>query len=159
MLFAPHVKTKPLAEFLRRMAMSLEAGIDVRTALASEVRRSPPALRTRVEAIRLNVEDGWSMADAMNATGDYFPALVRELVVVGEQTGHLPEVLKQLTEHYDEQLVLRRVFIARYRLADDATDHGAGGGRPADLHHGLVRRSTGAIESTSWVSACGAHRV
>ena len=112
MLFAPHVKTKPLAEFLRRMAMSLEAGIDVRTALASEVRRSPPALRSRVEAIRLNVEDGWSIADAMNATGNYFPALVRELVVVGEQTGHLPEVLKQLTEHYDQQLALRRVFIS-----------------------------------------------
>ena len=36
MLFAPRVPTKQLAEFLRRLSMSLEVGIDIRKALTSE---------------------------------------------------------------------------------------------------------------------------
>jgi type II secretory pathway component PulF len=48
----------------------------------------------------------------MDDTGQYFPVLVRELVSVGEQTGHLPEVMKQLVSHYDAQLALRRSFIS-----------------------------------------------
>ena len=66
MWFEPRVKTKPLAEFLRRMAMSLEAGIDLRTALASEARRSSPMLRSRVESIRLNIDSGWTLAEALD---------------------------------------------------------------------------------------------
>lgn len=111
MWFAPRVKTKPLAEFLRRMAISLEAGIDLRTALANEARRSSPALRGRIESIRLNIDSGWTLAEAVRATGEYFPMLLRELIAVGEQTGHLPEVLYQLTEHYDQQIALRRTFL------------------------------------------------
>ncbi len=132
-----HTDSKPLAEFLRRMAISLEAGIDLRKALANEARRSPPVLRSRVESIRLNIDAGWTLAEAFRATGEYFPRLVRELVAVGEQTGHLPEVLHQLTEHYDQQIVLRQTFLECHHLADDATGLGLGRRRPADLYHRL----------------------
>src|SRR5215471_4991598 len=111
MLFAPHPSTKSLAEFCRRMSMSLEAGVDIRKALANETRRSPDAMRQRVQKISDMVNVGSSFSAALNATRDYFPELTRELVAVGEQTGHLPEVLKQLSEHYDEQMALRRMFM------------------------------------------------
>ena len=111
MWFAPRIKLKPLAEFLRRLAISLHSGIDLRTVLANEARRSSPALRSRVESIRLHIDSGWSLAEAFRATGEYFPPLVRELIAVGEQTGHLPEVLHRLTEHYDQQIVLRQTFL------------------------------------------------
>ncbi len=111
MFFTPRAKIKPLAEFLRRLGMSLEAGIDVRKALASEVERSAPGMRAQVEAISSSVNTGHPLAEAFRATGSYFPSLVRQLVSVGEQTGHLPEVLRQLTEHYDQHIALRRVFL------------------------------------------------
>ena len=111
MLFAPHVKTKPLAEFLRRMAISLEAGIDRAYCIGERsstlVARAAQPRRSHSPQRRRRLVDGRRHERHRRL----FPALVRELVVVGEQTGHLPEVLKQLTEHYDEQLVLRRVFI------------------------------------------------
>ncbi|HEY2760934.1 MAG TPA: type II secretion system F family protein, partial [Pirellulales bacterium] len=95
MLFAPRAATKPMIEFLRRLGMSLEAGIDIRKALTSEALRSAPQLRERIEQMSEAVNGGTSFSTAMDDTGQYFPLLVRELVLVGEQTGHLPEVLKQ----------------------------------------------------------------
>jgi type IV pilus assembly protein PilC len=109
-LFAPRPATKTLTEFLRRLAISLGAGIDIRKALADEVLRSSLEMRRRVETMRDLVNTGSSLTASMQATGNYFPELVRELISVGEQTGHLPEVLKQLVEHYQEQLTLRRMF-------------------------------------------------
>ncbi len=47
----------------------------------------------------------------MKETGQYFPEFFRELTQVGEQTGHLPEVFRQLAEHYEHQLKLRRVLL------------------------------------------------
>ncbi|HZZ29595.1 MAG TPA: type II secretion system F family protein [Pirellulales bacterium] len=111
-LFAPRPATKKLAECLRRLSLSLEAGIDVRRALESEARRSPYGLRERLERMSGMVNKGSSFAAAMQETGDYFPPLMREVVSLGEQTGHLPEVLKQLAEHYEGQVGLRRVFMA-----------------------------------------------
>jgi type IV pilus assembly protein PilC len=112
MLFAPHPSTKSLAEFLRRMSTSLEAGIDIRKVLSNEARRSSDAMRSRVQDMSDMINGGSSFSAALDATGEYFPELTRELVAVGEQTGHLPEVLKQLSEHYDEQMALRRMFMS-----------------------------------------------
>lgn len=109
-LFAPRPTTKTLVEFLRRLAIALEAGIDIRKALENEAIRSQPGMRWHVIAMSREVNAGSSLTAAMQTTGDYFPKLVRELIFVGEQTGHLPEVLKQLVGHYEEQLALRRMF-------------------------------------------------
>jgi type IV pilus assembly protein PilC len=110
MLFAPRVPTKQLAEFLRRLSMSLEVGIDVRKALTSEAARCTGGLRAHALDMSDAINRGSSLTAAIDDTGEFFPSLVRQLVAVGEQTGNLPEVLKQLAEHYDEQLKLRHIF-------------------------------------------------
>jgi type IV pilus assembly protein PilC len=109
-LFAPRPTTKALVEFLRRLAISLEAGIDIRKTLQNEALRSQSAMRWHAITMSRAINTGASLTVAMEATGDYFPKLVRELIFVGEQTGHLPEVLKQLVENYEEQLALKRMF-------------------------------------------------
>jgi type IV pilus assembly protein PilC len=58
------------------------------------------------------VAQGESLTEALDATGDYFPLLFREMVEVGEQSGHLGEIFAQLAEHYENQIQLRRVFLA-----------------------------------------------
>ena len=112
MLFEPRVPTKQLADFLRRLSMSLEVGIDVRKALASEALRCSGRLRSHALDMSTAINGGSSITAAINGTGEFFPSLVRQLVAVGEQTGDLPEVLKKLAEHYDEQLKLRQIFIS-----------------------------------------------
>ena len=58
------------------------------------------------------VNQGGTLSAGLTATGDFFPPLFREMVLVGEQSGHLGEVLKQLANHYQNQLTLRRNFLA-----------------------------------------------
>ena len=55
-------------EFLRRLGISLEAGIDLRKVLASEAARSPQPLRARVELLRAAVDRGLPLADATSLT-------------------------------------------------------------------------------------------
>jgi len=57
------------------------------------------------------VAGGETLAAALAETGDYFPTLFRELVDVGEQTGHLSEVFARLAENYEDQVKMRRVFL------------------------------------------------
>jgi len=110
MLFAPRAATKPTTELLRRIGLSLEAGIDIRKILANEAARTTGSMRSYVLNMSDAVSRGSSLAEAMANTGGYFPRLVRELVGIGWQTGHLPEVLRQLVVHYEQQVALRRTF-------------------------------------------------
>ena len=52
------------------------------------------------------------LADALAATDDFFPSLFREMIELGEQTGHLDAVLAQLADHYQNQIDMRRTFWA-----------------------------------------------
>jgi type IV pilus assembly protein PilC len=113
MLFSPRISTKQLAILCRRLAISLEAGIDVRKVWAREAERPVGIVaRRRLCTVSEAVEQGDSLSEALKATGDYFPELFRELVAVGEYSGHLSECLAQLAEHYEGQIRLRRIFLA-----------------------------------------------
>jgi type IV pilus assembly protein PilC len=113
MLFSIRMPLKPLAAFCRRMATSLLAGIDLRTVWARESQNVPGAGRRKcLAAIGKAINQGESLGDALAPSGDLFPALVVELIGVGEQSGLLGEVFAQLAEHYEGQLRLRRAFLA-----------------------------------------------
>jgi type IV pilus assembly protein PilC len=112
-MLGARVRTKELAQLCRRLATGLEAGIDVRKVWSREVEgRSSIGLRSRLNEVREAVAAGRSVTDGLSRTGEYFPPLFREMVHVGEQTGKLAEVFRQLAEHYDHQLSLRRTFLA-----------------------------------------------
>lgn len=112
MFLSPRARLKPLAGMCRRMATSLEAGIDIRKVLARESDAQAPAAQQRVmRQIRDEVKVGHSLADSINETGEFFPELFRELVTVGEETGQLAEVFRHLAKHYERQVALRRDFL------------------------------------------------
>jgi type II secretory pathway component PulF len=113
MLFDAHVNPKELAQLCRRLATSLTAGIDARTVWRREAEgRTSQGLRRRIIEIHESVAGGRSVNDGLVRTGEFFPPMFREMVHVGEQTGQLPEVFRQLAEHYDHQLTLKRSFLA-----------------------------------------------
>ncbi len=112
MLLSPRISTKQLANVCRRVATSLAAGLDARKVWAREADRSTgPVARGKFRAISDAVNRGASIREALEATGDYFPVLFRELAHVGDRTGHLDHAFFQLADHYDHQLKLRRGFL------------------------------------------------
>ena len=113
MLFSPRIRIKPLAGLCRRLATSLGAGIDVRTVWAREAERAHGhAARLRLTNVSEAVDRGETLHAALAETGDYFPTLFREMVHVGEQAGQLAEVFSRLAEHFEDQVKMRRIFLA-----------------------------------------------
>jgi type IV pilus assembly protein PilC len=112
MFFSSQIGAKSLVGLCHRMATALQAGIDLRTVLAREADRSHGSQREKLLEVGRAVNQGVSLADALTATGDFFPALFHDMVGLGEQTGHLDAVLTRLAEHYQIQIDMRRTFIA-----------------------------------------------
>jgi type II secretory pathway component PulF len=111
-LFSPRIGQKPLMNLCHRLGLALGAGIDLRTILAGEARRSVGSLQRYLTIVSEGVDRGESLSDALEPTGEFFPPLFRELIDVGEQTGHLDTVLAELSEHYRTRLALRRTFLS-----------------------------------------------
>jgi len=113
MFFSARMPLKPLAGLCRRLATALTAGIDLRTVWAREAQQARAwTARQRLSLVGRAIDQGESLTDALPSTGDYFPVLFREMVEVGEESGHLGEVFAQLAEHYEGQVQLRRAFLA-----------------------------------------------
>jgi len=110
-MFSPRIGIGPLVGLCRRLSTALEAGIDARAVWAREAQRATGFLKSRLLDISDAVNQGTSLTDALAPTGDYFPAIFREMAEVGEQTGHLDSVFAQLAEHYQTQLTMRRGFL------------------------------------------------
>ena len=112
MLVSPRIGTRQLANLCSRLSTSLEAGLDLRKVWGQEAERAGAlAARSRFRKVSLAVNNGQSLAEALDSTGDYFPVLFRELVRVGEQTGHQGQAFGHLADHYQNQLRLRRLFL------------------------------------------------
>ena len=113
MFFSSRMSLKQLAAFSQRASTCLLAGIDERTICAREAKTARGfAARRHLATLSQTVNQGGTLSDGLAATGDFFPPLFREMVYVGEQSGHLGEVLKQLANHYENQISLRRNFLA-----------------------------------------------
>ena len=113
MLFSPRVRNRDLAEMCRRVALAIQSGIEVRKIFARESNSYvPPSMRHQLTQISGEVAQGHSLTAAIDSTGKYFPRLFRELVRVGEQTGHLDQVFRHLADHYEHQEQLRREFMS-----------------------------------------------
>ncbi|MDZ4781594.1 MAG: type II secretion system F family protein [Planctomycetia bacterium] len=116
-MFSARVGKRQLAALCRRLATSLEAGLDIRRIMTREAEgRGSPALRSRLAEIDRQVAAGVSIHEAVAATGDYFPPLFREMIAVGEATGKQAEIFRHLADHYDHQLAVRRVFLTALAL-------------------------------------------
>lgn len=111
LLFSPRIGLKPLANLCQRLAISLDAGVDIRKLLANEAARASGQLRRHLSAVGQGVNAGESLARALESTGDYFPPIFREMTAVGEETGHLEQVFAQLADYYDVRLEMRRSFL------------------------------------------------
>jgi type II secretory pathway component PulF len=111
MIGEARIGTKSLAGLSRRLAISLAAGVDVRNVWTRETSAAHGSANRAFGTIRNAVAEGSTLGDAIDETGNYFPEFFREMVRVGEESGQLPEVFRQLADHYEHQLQMRRALL------------------------------------------------
>jgi type IV pilus assembly protein PilC len=105
-----HISTRSLIQLSHRVGTALRAGIDARKVWEMETRHASGNLKLRLDAIRLRVSRGDTVAEAMRDAGGYFPPMFVQMVEIGEATGKLDEVLLRLAEHYEHQAQMQRAF-------------------------------------------------
>ncbi len=100
---------KDIAAFCRRVGISVNAGISLVQAINREAGRQKDAKMWL--AVAASVEDGETFAGALKLfrkqLGDMFIALIE----VGEQSGHLGEMLTELADYYEQMRQIRRDFL------------------------------------------------
>lgn len=103
---------KTIAAICRALGELLHAAIPIQKAfeLAAE-KTNDSVARQALLTIAQAVQQGNDVTSSLREQKHRFPTFMIEMVIVAEKTGSLPEILKELAEHYDNLLQLRRTFI------------------------------------------------
>lgn len=111
MLRNPDLPWASLSAFAQSLARLTEAGVDLRRAIQTAGQRSSDRrLEAASAAIRKSISGGSTLTEALTQQGELFPPLFKDLVHVGELTGHLPEVFASLAAYYETRLSQLRQF-------------------------------------------------
>ncbi len=91
-----------LAGFSRNMSTMLDAGVPIIKALQELAKSSKnPKLKKALFAIIDSVQDGESLATAMNNFNDIFSTLCVSTIEIGENTGNLVEAFSKFAEYLE----------------------------------------------------------
>ncbi|MDB4749680.1 type II secretion system F family protein [Rubripirellula sp.] len=99
------------ASFCHRFGTGLHAGADILVLLKSEAKMGSAKQCRAMEGLIEGVKKGEQLHVLMGQN-DFFPTLMTIMVRVGETTGKLEYLLFLLSEHYQQQVQLRRNFIS-----------------------------------------------
>lgn len=95
--------------FIKNLAVTLKAGLPVSKALTVLTKQMPNAHFREVTAeIAHNVESGKTLSESMRAYPRIFPPLVTNMVMVGEQSGDLDQILDYLASQISRDYNLIR---------------------------------------------------
>jgi type IV pilus assembly protein PilC len=113
MALGGEISRAQMASLFGRLATALEAGIDIRRVWRREAEgRSGAKIQRKFARMSSQLADGHALADALAETEGMFPEMAEQLLIVGEQTGTLPAVLRKLSTHYDHEVRTINTFRA-----------------------------------------------
>lgn len=93
-----------VARFTRTLATLLTSGVAILECLDITARTAGNAiLEDTVLQIRKNIEEGKTMTEPMKQS-KFFPAMVIQMVSVGESTGELDTMLIKVADYYEEEV-------------------------------------------------------
>lgn len=107
-LFTPKIKLSELNFFCKQFAGMIDAGIHIDKALelgAQQMKNR--VLKRHLFHVQKQIDQGKSLSKALDEEG-IFPKLLVHMVVSGEASGHLENVLNQVVHHFEDQLGLRK---------------------------------------------------
>jgi type II secretory pathway component PulF len=105
-------KLKNLAVFTRQLAVLVASGVALADALGALERQSKDAAwRQLVATLRLRVEEGVPLSEAMAAHPDVFDAVARSLIAAGEAGGIFDVMLDRLATLTKKSLHVRQAVV------------------------------------------------
>ncbi|WP_339909528.1 type II secretion system F family protein [Symmachiella dynata] len=111
-VFSPRIPQKTLSNISRSLSTMLRSGVDLIRAVDIVAKKSGnAACRRRLGEVADDLRSGDDLTGALKQQDGYFPVLFVDMIHVAESTGNMPEVLKELADHYEKNLRLRREFM------------------------------------------------
>jgi len=111
-VFSPRIPKKTLSNISRSLSTMLRSGVDLIRAVDIVAKKSGnAACRRRLGEVADHLRSGDDLTGALKQQDGYFPVLFVDMIHVAESTGNMPEVLKELADHYEKNLRLRREFM------------------------------------------------
>lgn len=102
------VPPKALAIFTRQLSVMIDAGLPLVQCLELLQKEEPnPAMANAIEAVRLEIEAGASLADALAKRGEAFDPLYTNMVAAGEAGGILDVILQRLSTFIEKEVKLK----------------------------------------------------
>jgi general secretion pathway protein F len=96
-----------MTRFSSTMGTLLGSGVPILTAMSiarNLVDNIPIA--EAINKAKENITEGQSIAEPLKRSGQ-FPPMVIHMISIGEKTGELPEMLRNISENYEEQVSAR----------------------------------------------------
>jgi len=96
-----------MTRFSGTMGTLLGSGVPILTAMSiarNLVDNAPIA--NAISKARENITEGQSIADPLRRSGE-FPPVVIHMISIGEKTGELPDMLRNISETYEEQVTAK----------------------------------------------------
>ncbi len=98
------LNSRGLMIFCRQFATMLDAGIPVLHCLkVLSEQQELSAIRTELNDIRATIEEGSSLAEALNQKKQSFPPMMSSMVETGETSGVLALIMEKLADHFETQ--------------------------------------------------------
>ena len=105
-------RLKSLSGFCRQMYVLIKTGTPIVQALEGVERQTrDPNFKLVIGDVRLRVEEGVPLSEAMEAHPEYFDAISRSLIHAGESAGKLPIMLERISTLARKQAAVRGSII------------------------------------------------
>jgi type IV pilus assembly protein PilC len=103
-VFGPLFRKAAVARFARTFAVLVASGVPILEALEVVARSSGNrVIEISVLKARDDIREGELISDPLQRSG-VFPPMVTQMVLVGEETGSLEEMLTKIADFYDEEV-------------------------------------------------------
>ncbi len=103
-IFGTIVKMVNVSRFCSTLATLLNSGVPILTSMKIVSNLiSNVHMKRAVEAAQETIQEGASMSIPLRDSG-HFPTMVTHMITLGERSGELEEMLKIVSEHYEDQV-------------------------------------------------------
>ncbi|MBU0507338.1 type II secretion system F family protein [bacterium] len=98
------IRKTAIARFTRTLGVLISSGVPILHALDITAKTAGNmVIQQAIERVRKSISEGKNITVPLGESG-VFPAMVVQLVAVGEQTGRLAEMLGKIADFYDEEV-------------------------------------------------------
>lgn len=111
-MLAGRINHQTLSTLCERVGISFEVGLDPHRVFDREAENYSNHYGKRMKSVADHVRKGGSLADAVQAQGNYFPDHFAQMIEAGERTGRLDRVLDRLSSYYQQMADFRKLFFS-----------------------------------------------